>query len=101
MKSERAIFKSCQWCQNSGGVDESQDGMLAGQGLSGNKSYIYILVGVHKKQLVRDKLKNPSRQERRNALCTPSHAVLNRGRSTKYIRARKGVGSSSQFFVFP
>ena len=63
---------------NSGGVDESQDGLLAaflGQGLSGNKSYIYIPVGGHKIQFMRDELNNPSCQESRNAPCTPSNAV--------------------------
>ena len=63
-------------------MDDSQDGMLAaliGQGLSGNKSYIYISVGGHKIQQVRDELLNPSCQERRNATCTPSHAVTDAG----------------------
>ena len=53
------------------------DGMrvaLIGQGLSENKylSYSYIPVGGHKIQQVQDELKPPSR-------------------TTKYIRARKGV----------
>ena len=59
-------------------MDESQDGMLAafiGQGLSENKLYIYIPVGGHKIQLMRDEVKNPSRQGSRNAPGTPSDAV--------------------------
>ena len=62
-----------------------------------NKLYIYIPLVGYKIQQVHDELKNPSFQERRNAL----FPRINRCRYTKYIRARKGVGFRRQIFLLP